>query len=172
MTDQYINKLKIFNLEFRSSFYYIQRDFIVKKFKFKNRTFYSKFEKIERFNSSLLVQQHLNREITIGAPLILDEKIDYIVLEYLEDRQLIYQIRHILKLIGVDNHFSYKGVKPQTILTFISTKSLKKEESLYLIERLNQFLVEKNIHRCRVLPNITLPDWYNIITLPIEKLEI
>jgi len=43
MIDQYIKKLKIFDLEFESSFYYIQRDYIVEKIKFNNRTFYSKF---------------------------------------------------------------------------------------------------------------------------------
>jgi len=33
MIDQYIKRLQIFDLEFESSFYYIQRDYMVEKIK-------------------------------------------------------------------------------------------------------------------------------------------
>jgi len=172
MIDQYIKKLKIFDLEFESSFYYIQKDYIVEKIKFNNRTLYSKFEKIERFTPSLLVQQHLNREIIVGVPLIVEKsRVDYIVLEYIDDRQLIFLIRHILKLIGIRGYQTYRGAK-NIIQTFISTKGLDIEDIFYLLDRINQFLVEKNIHKCRVLPSKNIPKELNIATLPIDRLDL
>jgi len=64
------------------------------------------------------------------VPLILRDSIDYIVLEYIDDRQLIFLIRHILKLMGLENYKTYKGVKG-IIQTFISTKGF--EYSKYLL---------------------------------------
>jgi len=168
MIEQYTKRLKIFDLEFNSNFYYIQKDYIVERIKFNNRTFYSKFEKIERFNTSLLVQQHLNREIVVGTPLILRDRVDYILLEYLEDRQLIFLIRHILKLMEIEEFYTYRGVK-DIVQTFISTKNLNIEEIYYLIDKINQFLVERNIYKYRILPNRDIPKEYNIATLPIER---
>jgi len=57
------------------------------------------------------------------VPLILRDRIDYVVLEYIDDRQLIFLIRHILKLMGLENYKTYKGAKG-IIQTFISIRVL------------------------------------------------
>ncbi len=82
-------------------------------------------------------------------PLILGDRVDYVVLEYIDDMQLIFLVRHILKLIGIENYQTYRGVKG-LIQTFISTKGFNIQDVYYLVDRINQFLVERNIHRCRV----------------------
>ncbi len=168
MIDQSTKNLRIFDLEFSSRFYYIQKESIAEQIKFNNRTFYSRFKKIERFNTSLLVQQHLNREIVVGAPLLTEERVDYILLEYIDDGQLIFLIKHILKLMEIDSYQIYRGVK-DVIQTFISTKDLEFDEVYYLVDGINQFLVERNVHKCRVFPNKNLPKEYNIVNLPLER---
>ncbi len=70
--------------------------------------------------------------------------------------------------MGLENYKTYKGVKG-IIQTFISTKGFNIQDIYYLVDEINQFLVERNIHRCKVLPNKNVPREYNITTLPMDR---
>jgi len=165
-------KIKIFDLEFESEFYYIQRDSIVEKIKFNNRTFYSKFEKINTPATPLLIEQHLNKEFVIALPLITNNSVNYIVLEYKEDdnNHFFYLLKHLLKSLYITEFFTYKGVHDGVIQIFIPIKDLTLEEAFNKTEEIKQILDFKLIKRCKILPDRNLPENYNKITLPIKKM--
>ncbi len=164
--------VKIFDLEFNVKFYYIQKDFIVDKIKFNNRTLYSKFKKIEESPTPLLITQHIHRELTVALPLIEDNQIRYIVLEYKEDKsdKFFYIIKYILKSLSIDKFYRYKSSKKNHIQIFIETKDMGIDSIYDLTENIQNMLDFKSSDGYKIFPNKNLPKSYNKIALPIKKM--
>jgi hypothetical protein len=162
-------KIEIFDLEFNSKFYYIQRESIVDKIKFNNRTIYSKFEKIDEPPSNLLIKQHLNRELTIALPLIRDNRAEYIVLEYKKEdnKQFYFLLKYILKLLYIEKFYTYESAKNGDIQIFIPVKGMSLEGVYEEIKKIERVLEVKSSKRCKITPDINLPLEYNQVTLPI-----
>jgi hypothetical protein len=165
-------KIKIFDLEFDADFYYIQRDSIVETIKVNNRTFYSKFEKIDTPPTPLLIKQHLNRDFIVALPLVTNNSINYIVLEYRDDESnhFFYILKYLLKSLYITEFYTYRGVQEGLIQTFIPIKGLTLEDTYKEIEKIKQILDFKLIKRYKILPDKNLPENYNKITLPIKKM--
>ena len=164
-------KIQIFDLEFDTDFYYIQRDSIVDKIKFNNRTFYSKYEKIDTPPTPMLIKQHLNREFTIALPLINNNHINYIVLEYEKDENshFYYLLKHLLKSLYITDFYTYES-RENLIQIFIPLKNSSIEKAYKEAEKIKQLLELKSYKRCKILPDENLPKNYNKITLPIKKM--
>ena len=165
-------KTEIFDLKFDSDFYFIQKDSIVEKITFDNRTLYSKFKKINTPPTALLIKQHLNRELTIALPLIQDGYANYIVLEYdrEESNHFFYLIKHLLKLLNIEHFYTYESSKKNSVQIFIPTKRVRVANIYNQVEEIEQILELKSSKRCKILPNRKLPVKYNKITLPIKKM--
>ncbi len=165
-------KVNIFDLEFNTKFYYIQKDFIVDKIKFNNRTLYSKFKRIEESPTPLLITQHLHRELTVALPLIEDNQIRYIVLEYKEEEndKFYYITKYILKSLSIDRFYRYKSYKKNHIQIFIETKDISIDTVYNLTEKIRNILDFKLSKGYKIFPNKNLPKSYNKIVLPIKKM--
>jgi len=165
-------KIKVFDLEFDTEFYYIQRDTIVDKIKFNNRTFYSKFEKIDTSPTPLLIEQHLNREFIIALPLINNNHTDYIVLEYeKEDTNYFYHLlKHLLKSLYITEFYTYEGSTSRVIQIFIPIKNTPLKEAYKKVKIMKQILELKSSKRCKIFPDENLPKNYNKIIIPLKKM--
>ena len=165
-------KIEIFDLEFDTEFYYIQRDSIVDKIKFNNRTFYSKFEKIDTPPTPLLIEQHLHREFTIALPLITNNHTNYIVLEYEkeESNHFYYLLKYLLKSLYITQFYTYEGSIEKVVQLFIPIRDITLQEAYKKVENIQQLLEIKSFKRCKIFPNKNLPKNYNKITLPIKKM--
>jgi len=165
-------KLKIFDLEFDTEFYYIQRDMIVDKIKFNNRTFYSRFEKIDTPPTPLLIEQHLNREFTIALPLITNNYTNYIVLEYeKEETNYFYHLlKHLLKSLYITEFYTYEGSINGVVQIFIPIENTPLKEAYKKIKIIKQILELKSSKRCKIFPDENLPKNYNKIIIPIKKM--
>jgi len=165
-------KIKIFDLEFNTEFYYIQRDTIVDKIKFNNRTFYSKFEKIDRPPTPLLIEQHLHREFTIALPLITNNHTNYIVLEYeKEETNYFYHLlKHLLKSLYITEFYTYEGSTKRVVQIFIPIGDTPLKEAYKKVKNIKQTLELKSSKRCKIFPDENLPKNYNKIIIPIEKM--
>jgi hypothetical protein len=165
-------KTEIFDLEFDSDFYFIQKDSIVDRVIFHNRTLYSKFKKIDTPLTPLLIKQHLNREVIIALPLIKNNFVNYIVLEYEREKNnhFFYLIKHLLKLLEIEHFYTYESSKKNFVQIFIPTTRLEIENAYNLAKEIEQVLKLKSSKRCKILPNRNLPIKYNKITLPIKKM--
>ncbi len=165
-------EVKIFDLKFNAKFYYIQKDFIVDKIKFNNRTLYSKFKKIEESPTPLLIAQHLNRELTVALPLIENNQIRYIVLEYEQESsdKFYHIIKYILKSLSISKFYRYKSSKKNHIQIFIDTKDITIDRVYNLTENIQNILDFKSYKGYKIFPNRNLPKSYNKILLPIKKM--
>ena len=164
--------MKIFDLDLIDNHYYIKRNSIVEQIHFNNRTFYAKFERIDEPLTPLLLQQHLQREYTIAAPLLENGYTDYLVIEYKgeEHQRFFHLVKYLFKTLDINTYHVYQGKDEERIQVFIKVEHLSLEEADTRLRELSQMLKTKLTKKWKCLPDISLPEDYNIVTLPYEKL--
>jgi len=165
-------KITINNLEFNSEYFYIRRNLIVEKITFNNRTFYSKYEKFPTPINPILLEQHDNHEITLALPLIEDDHINYLVIEYYQnDWESFYAlIKHLFKTLNIHEYFSYRNEKKSLLQIFIPRAHISLESAYKEVEDIKLILQFKSNKSYKIFPNSNLPKNYNIVTLPDKKL--
>jgi len=164
--------LQVFDLDLFDDYYYIKRKTIVEQIQFDNRTFYAKFECIHEPFTTLLFKQHQNRQYNIALPLLKDNHTNYLVIEYKgeEHKRFYHLIKHLFKTIDISNYHIYQGKDSERLQVFIAVKQLTLEEADTQLQTLSNALKEKMTQKWKCLPSITLPEAYNIITLPYKPL--
>ncbi|MDM5272674.1 DUF1882 domain-containing protein [Sulfurovum sp. zt1-1] len=164
--------MKVFDLDLIDTHYYIKRNSIVEQIQFNNRTFYAKFERIDEPLTPLLLEQHLQREYTIAAPLLENGYTDYLVIEYKgeEYQRFHYLIKHLFDTLHIEKYHIYQGKSEERIQVFIEVDKLSLEEADKQLKELSNLLKQKLTKKWKCLPDISLPEAYNIITLPYKKL--
>lgn len=163
--------MKVFDLEFSVDHYYIKRSTIVEQIQFNNRTFYAKFERINEPLSALLLKQHLDREYTIAVPLMQDNHTNYLVIEYKgEEYQRFYHlVKHLFKTLEIENYHIYQGKDEERLQVFIAVDKLSLEDADAKLQELSDALKAKMTKNWKCLPSASLPEAYNIVTLPFRE---
>jgi len=164
--------LQVLDLDLFDGHYYIKRNTIVEQIQFDNRTFYAKFEHINEPLTPLLFEQHQNRQFSIAAPLMKDNHTNYLLIEYKgeEHKRFHHLIKHLFKTLHITDYHIYQGKDIERLQVFIRVKQLTLEEADAQLQILSNTLKEKMIKKWKCLPSIALPDAYNIVTLPYNRL--
>ena len=163
--------MELFDLEFNSEYFYIQKKSIVEKVVFNNRTFYSKFEKITTSITSILLEQHQKNEISLAVPLIEEDTVNYIVIEYHQENWSVFYslIKHLLKSLSIQEFQAYRDTQKELFQLFIPREKIELEEAYKEVEEIKQLLQLKSKKSYKIYPNKLLPKNLNIITLPTQK---
>jgi len=164
--------IKVFDLEFDDECYFIKRPSIVQTIEFDNRTFYAKFECVKESLTKLVIQQHQNRDFTIATPLIQNNQVRYMLIEYDGDEAIkfSYLIKSILSQLGYKKFYIYQGKNEYKIQVFIKVNNLSLSQSSKKLESISNLLLEKLNKKWKLLPSQNLPYEYNIATLPYKEL--
>ncbi len=165
-------KINIFDLEFNCEYFYIRSKSIVEKITFNNRVFYSKYKKITSPLTPILLKQHQNHDINLALPLIENNRVNYLVIEYYqEDWKAFYSlIKYLLKNLHIDLYFSYRDEKELLLQIFIQRDNIDLETAYKEVENIKYLLNLKLKKSYKIFPNSNLPKNYNIITLPQKKI--
>ena len=165
-------KINIFDLEFNCEYFYIHSSSIVEKITFNNRVFYSKYQKISTPLTPILLEQHYNHDIHLALPLIEDNKINYLVIEYYqEDWKSFYAlVQYLLKSLKIKEYTSYRDTKEERLQLFIKRENISLETAYREVEEIKYFLNLKSKKSYKIFPNRNLPKNYNIITIPQKKI--
>jgi len=164
--------LRVFDLDLLDSHYYIKRSTIVKQIQFDNRTFYAKFERIDEPLTPLLLKQHQDRQYTIAVPLLQDNHTNHLVIEYKGDehQRFHHLVKHLFKTLEISAYHIYQGKDIERLQVFIEIKNLSLEEADKELQEISSALKEKMTKKWKCLPSIFLPEEYNIVTLPYQKI--
>lgn len=160
--------MKVFDLDLLDSHYYIKRKAIVEQIQFDNRTFYAKFERINEPLTPLLLRQHLDRQYSIAVPLLKDNYTNYLVIEYKGDehQRFHHLVKHLFRTIKLSRYHIYQGKDPERLQVFIPVAKLTLEEADTQLKSISNALKDKMTKKWKCLPSLTLPEAYNIVTLP------
>jgi hypothetical protein len=165
-------KIELLDLEFNGQHFYIQKESVVEKVTFNNRTFYSKFEKHQLPINRQLLQQHQNHETILAISLIEENRSNYIVIEYQqEDWQIFYAlVKHLLKSLNIVNFQAYFNPHKKLFQLFIPREKTELESIYREVENIKHLLELKSKKSYKIYPNKNLPKNFNIITLPTKKI--
>jgi len=165
-------KIQIDDLEFNSDYFYIQNKSIVEKIIFNNRTFYSKYEKFSAPISSILFKQHQENELSLAVPLVYNDKVNYLVIEYLQEDWKTFSalIQHLLKTLKISDYSIYHHPKKELLQIFIHKDNIPLETAYKDVDEIKFILEFKSKKSYKIFPNRNLPKNYNIITLPSQKI--
>ncbi len=165
-------KIQIDDLEFNSDYFYIQSNTIVEKIIFNNRTFYSKYEKVNTPINKEIIEQYKRDELTLALPLIEDDIVNYLVIEYYqEDWQSFYSlIKHLFKTLNITDYVTYKSPNREPLQIFIKSKNTPLDIAYERVDKIKQTLELKPTKSYRIFPNKNSPKNYNIIKFPLNIL--
>ncbi len=162
------------SLDLNRAYYYVKRRSIVERVSFNNRTFYAKFERIDEPLSDMVISQHLNHQYVIASPLLVNNRTNYLVIEYrgAEALRFYHMSRHLLKVLQISDYHYYEGKKKNYLQLFIPVDRLSLEEADDMVHKISDDLGERLIKEWKCFPDKSLPECYNIITLPYKDYKI
>lgn len=85
-------------------------------------------------------------------------------------QRFFHLVRHLMQTQKITSHQIYRGRKEEKIQVFIEVDSLSIEEAEENLQFLSSILEQKFERAWKCLPSASLPDAYNIVTLPYERL--
>lgn len=165
-------QITIFDLEFECEYFYIHTNSIVEKITFNNRTFYTKLQKLKMPIDAYLFNQYQAQKLSLALPLIENDCVNYIVIEYKQDDwQAFYALlKHLLKSLNIETAQAYRNSNEKLFQLFIPQKKISLESSYKIVEEIKHLLAFKSKKSYKVYPDNNLPKNFNIITLPTQKI--
>ncbi|WP_407919971.1 DUF1882 domain-containing protein [Campylobacter sp. US33a] len=167
MTNVDLSLIKMIN-----NHYFIKRDKIIRKFEYRGRYFFDKFERINAPLLPNLIRDHLDKKIIIAHDLITaDDKVENIVFDYngFNTERFWHRAQLILREEGFINFTAYKTKTPGHLHLYIHKGHTSLHEGYQLAQKLSIMFAKKMMStEWRVFPTMDLPKEYNILALPYE----
>ena len=93
------------------------------------------------------------------------------VIEYKgEEHQRFYHlVKHLFKTLHIEKYHIYEGKDVERLQVFIDVGQLNVEDAEAQLHDLSSALKEKMVKKWKCLPSTSLPEAYNIVTLPYKE---
>jgi hypothetical protein len=107
------------------------------------------------------------------VPLLKEGLTNYLVLEYRGEEHLrfYYLVKQLFRTLHIEDYHIYQGKHEETVQVFIEVKPLTLEEADEALKRISEALKEKLPKKWKTLPSASLPEDYNIVTLPYKEFK-
>ena len=149
--------------------YWQKSDSVVDKISFKGRTFFNKFEKIDKTLTQSVINQHLKGEITVAHSLI-DAKgiVENIVIDYngRDPERFYHKAQLLLREEGYINFTAFNSKTDGHLHVYIHKGHTTLQEAIQLGKMISMKLAAKQPKQWKMFPTDELPNEYNILTLP------
>ena len=88
-----------------------------------------------------------------------------------EEHQRFYHlVKHLFKSLDITEYTIYEGKDIERLQVFIKVNNLSLEEAESQLQELSHALKIKMTKKWKCLPSASLPEAYNIVTLPYQKM--
>ncbi len=151
--------------------YWQKNNSVTDKISYKGRTFYNKYEKINKTMTQSVINQHLKGEITIAHSLINSrDKVENIVIDYngRDPERFYHKAQLLLREEGYLNFTAFKTKTEGHLHVYIHKGHTTLQEAYQLGKMLSMKLAAKQPKQWRVFPTQDLPLEYNILNVPYE----
>ena len=149
--------------------YWQKSDSVVDKISFKGRTFFNKYEKIDKTLTQSVINQHLKGEITVAHSLI-DAKgiVENIVIDYngRDPERFYHKAQLLLREEGYINFTAFNSKTEGHLHVYIHKGHTTLQEAIQLGKMISMKLAAKQPKQWKMFPTDELPNEYNILTLP------
>lgn len=151
--------------------YWQKSDSVVDKISFKGRTFFNKFEKIDKMLTQSVINQHLKGEITVAHSLV-DAKgiVENIVIDYngRDPERFYHKTQLLLREEGYINFTAFTSKTDGHLHVYIHKGHTTLQEAIQLGKMISMKLAAKQPKQWKMFPTDELPSEYNILALPYD----
>lgn len=151
-----------------SAYYYRKHPAIVSRIQHNGRTFYSRFSRVDRPLDDSAIRDHLAGIQTLALPLTHAGEGTAIAFVYdgPSPERFVHVCEHLMHRRGITDHAIFHS-HSETIRLFILARPRQPIASLYASARELSASLEAALPRSwKLLPDPTLPETRNILTLP------
>jgi hypothetical protein len=151
--------------------YWIKNENVVDKILFKGRTFYNKYERVDKMMTQSIINDHLKGDITIAHSLInKQEKVENIVIDYngRDPERFYHKAQLLLREDGYLNFTAFTTKTEGHLHLYIHKGHTTLQEAYQLGKMISMKLAAKQPKQWRMFPSPDLPSEYNILNLPYE----
>ncbi len=166
MTSMDLKLIKMLN-----DHYWQKSDKVINKIDYKGRTFYNKYEKIDKKLTQSLINQHIKGDITLAHSLINSrDKVENIVIDYngRDYERFYHKTQLLLREEGFINFTAYKTKTEGHLHVYIHKGHTTVAEAIQLGKMISMKLASKQPKQWRMFPTQDLPPEYNILNIPYE----
>jgi len=171
MTSQSINSIHklLHRLTKESTHYYVEEKHIVSRSTLNGHTFYSRFKRFEGPITQTLIEQHLNKTLTLAIAL----KSDDLVFEYSGEHMIVFAslLQHLAQEFGINN-LTITEHSMDKLVIYIPTNEYNSNTIDAFLEKSQIVLDLKLPQQWQILPKKNRPEIGNLLLLPREVLEI
>ena len=79
-------------------------------------------------------------------------------------------MKHLFKTLDILNYHIYEGKDAERLQVFVEVDYISLEDANAKLQELSDTLKEKMVKKWKCLPSSSLPEEYNIVTLPYQEL--
>jgi len=159
-------------IKLNKSYYYEYKGTIVNKIVYKGRTFFDKYEKIEKPLTLQIMNEHADRKKIIAHDLINRQRniVENIVFDYngRDPERFWNRASLLLREEGFLNFTAYHSKTPGHLHLYIHKGHTTLNEAIQLGKSLSMKLATKLPKQWRMFPTDELPSEFNILNLPYE----
>ena len=151
--------------------YWVRQPSIVSKIDFGGRTFFNKYEKVEKMMTASIINQHIKGEIEIAHSLInKHNKVENIVIDYngRDPERFYHKTQLLLREEGFINFTAYTTKTEGHLHVYIHKGHTTLQEAYQLGKTISMKLAQKQPKQWRMFPNSDMPPEYQILALPLE----
>jgi hypothetical protein len=151
--------------------YWLKHDSVVDKIAYKGRTFFNKYERVEKSLTQSVINQHLKGEITVAHSLInKHNKVENIVIDYngRDPQRFYHKAQLLLREEGYINFTAFETKTPGHLHLYIHKGHTTVQEAIQLGKMISMKLAAKQPKQWRMFPTQDLPPEYNILNVPYE----
>ena len=148
-----------------------KRDGLSEKLDYKGKTYFNKFEKVEKPLTMQVMSDHQDGKITVAHSVILpNQKVENIVFDYngRDPERFWHRAQLLFREEGFINFTAYKSKTEGHLHLYIHKGHTTLHEGIHLAKTLSMKLSQKLPNQWNCFPNDSVPPEFNILALPYE----
>jgi hypothetical protein len=79
-------------------------------------------------------------------------------------------VKHLFNTLGIENYHIFQGKDEEKVQVFMEVDKLSLEEADEKLQNISSSLKQKLSKKWKCLPSLSLPEAYNIVTLPYSTI--
>jgi len=159
-------------IKMNKDYYYQYTGKIVNRITYKGRTFFDKYEKVDKPLTIQVMNEHAARKIIVAHDLINRRRniVENIVFDYngTDPERFWNRASLLLREEGFLNFTAYKSKTPGHLHLYVHKGHTTLNEAITLAKSLSMKLAAKLPKQWRMFPTDELPPEFNILNLPYE----
>lgn len=157
------------------SHYWLKMPEVVEQITFGNRTFFSKYKRIDAPLEDRIINEHRAGLLTAAHALVDDNgHVPHIVIDYNgnEPKHFYHHSGKVLEGLGYRDLVTFHSKTASHMHLYIACDCPALQEAIEMGKIISDKLEEKLARQWRIFPTDSLPEAYNIMNLPYESFTL